>query len=194
MSTNPKTLALASALLGVTVLGSACSAGKDAVAAPKISPEAANAKDLQAVKAATAKYASLEQAKADGYTGAGEPCVTSPGGGAPPGAMGFHYINPPLLGSDEIDPLRPEILLYAPGAGGKLRLVGVEYWKADADKSLATKDDMPTLFGEAFGDPMPGHSPTMPVHYDLHVWLHADNPAGMFAPFNPAISCPPAAS
>jgi hypothetical protein len=29
----------------------------------------------------------------------------------------------------------------------------------------------------------------MPVHYDLHVWLYADNPSGLFAPFNPSLSC-----
>jgi len=29
----------------------------------------------------------------------------------------------------------------------------------------------------------------MPVHYDLHVWFWHDNPSGLFAPFNPALSC-----
>ena len=26
-------------------------------------------------------------------------------------------------------------------------------------------------------------------HYDLHVWLYRDNPSGMFAQFNPNVSC-----
>jgi hypothetical protein len=26
-------------------------------------------------------------------------------------------------------------------------------------------------------------------HYDLHVWLYRDNPAGVFAQFNPDVSC-----
>ena len=26
-------------------------------------------------------------------------------------------------------------------------------------------------------------------HYDRHVWLYRDNPNGIFAPFNPAVSC-----
>jgi hypothetical protein len=34
------------------------------------------------------------------------------------------------------------------------------------------------------------HNPTMPERYDPHVWLWADNPAGMFARFHPAVSCP----
>ena len=36
---------------------------------------------------------------------------------------------------------------------------------------------------------MPGHNPQMPWHYDLHVWFWEDNPDGLFAPFNPALSC-----
>jgi len=36
---------------------------------------------------------------------------------------------------------------------------------------------------------MPGHHPGMPVHYDLHVWLWQDNPMGMFALFNPTVTC-----
>jgi len=27
-------------------------------------------------------------------------------------------------------------------------------------------------------------------HYDLHVWLWKNNPAGTFSPTNPAVSCP----
>jgi hypothetical protein len=38
---------------------------------------------------------------------------------------------------------------------------------------------------------MPGHNPTMPVHYDVHVWLFQENPSGFFAPFNPNLSCTP---
>ena len=26
-------------------------------------------------------------------------------------------------------------------------------------------------------------------HYDRHVWVHRDNPNGVFAPFNPAVTC-----
>ena len=26
-------------------------------------------------------------------------------------------------------------------------------------------------------------------HYDLHVWLHRENPRGVFAPFNPNATC-----
>jgi hypothetical protein len=62
--------------------------------------------------------------------------------------------------------------------------------RVDADGSLATDDDRPSIFGQPFDGPMPGHNPAMPVHYDLHVWLSADNPSGLFAQFNPSLSCP----
>jgi hypothetical protein len=136
------------------------------------------------VRAAVAGYHSFEQAARDGYTVAGEPCISSP-----LGTMGIHAINPGLMDDNVIDPLQPEILLYLRAANGSLKLIGVEYWKADADGNLATDDDRPSVFGQPVDGPMPGHNPLMPVHYDLHVWLSAFNPSGLFAPFNPAISC-----
>lgn len=142
--------------------------------------------ELQAVKAATARYHSFAQAQADGYTIAGEPCVAAPG----LGAMGIHAVNPALIADPAINPTQPEILLYLPKANGQLELIGVEYFKVDADQNLATDADRPSVFGQPFDGPMPGHTPTMPIHYDLHVWFWADNPAGMFAPFNPSLSCP----
>lgn len=142
--------------------------------------------ELQAVKAATARYHSFHQAQAAGYTITGESCVAVPG----LGAMGIHAVNTGLIADPAINPTQPEILLYLPKANGRLKLIGVEYFKVDADQDLTTDGDRPSLFGQPFDGPMPGHNPTMPIHYDLHVWLWADNPAGLFAPFNPNLSCP----
>lgn len=142
-------------------------------------------RELQEVRAATARYHSFEQAQRDGYTiRAGEPCVASP-----LGTMGVHAANAALMADDAIDPLRPELLIYLPNKDGSLKLIAVEYWKADADQNLATNDDRPSLFGQQFDGPMPGHNPTMPAHYDLHVWLWAENPSGLFAMFNPTVAC-----
>jgi hypothetical protein len=140
--------------------------------------------ELAKVRAATAKYHSFARAEADGYTVENEPCVASPFG-----TMGIHAVNPALLADDTIDPLRPEILLYVPGPNGELRLVGVEYWKVDADQNLATDSDRPSVFGVPFDGPMEGHSPVMPRHYDLHAWIWHHNPGGMFAQWNTKISC-----
>jgi hypothetical protein len=163
----------------VAILGAAVVA----VAAVAKAESSVNA-DLAKVRAATAKYHSLERALADGYSIEHEPCVSSPFG-----TMGVHAVNGALIGDPSIDPLRPEVLLYAPGPNGQLRLVGVEYMKADADQNLATDGDRPSVFGVPFDGPMPGHSPVMPIHYDLHVWIWHHNSGGMFSMWNPKVSC-----
>jgi len=170
-------------LLTALALGALAVAGFAAVV-PALAGDGPLPADAQAVRAAVAKYHSFEQAERDGYSVVGEPCVASPAG-----TMGFHAFNPSLAADDAIDPLRPEVLLYAPKANGQLELVGIEYWKRDADQSLATAGDRPSVLGRSFDGPMPGHSPVMPIHYDLHVWVAEVNPSGLFAPFNPAVSC-----
>jgi len=132
----------------------------------------------------TARYHDESRARRDGYVPTGE-CAALPG----EGAMGIHYINPQFAGDTHVDPLKPELLLYEPGRGGHLRLVGVEWFVADADQDPATDDDRPSILGHAFDGPMPGHEPGMPVHYDLHAWVWRDNPRGVFAPWNPKVHC-----
>src|SRR5262249_60778860 len=43
------------------------------------------------------------------------------------GAMGLHYVNLPLVADGELDPTRPEIVIYEPTPGGGLRLVGADF-------------------------------------------------------------------
>jgi len=89
-----------------------------------------------------------------------------------------------------IDSLRPELLLYVPKENGKLRFVGVEYMRRAADQTPPIdSSDKPSLFGVPFDGPMPEHAPGMGWHYDLHVWIAEANPSGVFAAFNPALSC-----
>lgn len=172
---------IARALIATCVL----TATVTVAAAVALAGDGALPPQLQGVRAAVARYHSFEQALKDGYTlRAGEPCVRSP-----LGTMGYHVANAALMADDAIDPLRPELLLDIANENGSLKLVGVEYWKRDADGSLATADDRPSLFGQSFDGPMPGHNPTMPVHYDLHAWVAEENPSGVFAMFNPAIAC-----
>ncbi len=136
------------------------------------------------VRQATAKYHNVDRALQDGYVRVSD-CVEVPG----VGAMGYHYLNRALAKDPAIDPRKPEQLLYAPKPGGGLRLVGVEYFKVDADQDSSTDDDRPTVAGIPLEGPMPGHGPGMPVHYDLHVWLWKHNPNGTFAQFNPNVNC-----
>ena len=139
-------------------------------------------KHLADVKRVTDRYETVAAATAAGYV-QGSPCEASPQGG-----MGFHYVNPAAMQDPRIDPLKPEALLYEQRTGG-LQLVGVEYVKVDGDQNLATDGDRPTAFGRAFDGPMAGHAPGMPNHYDLHVWLQKRNPSGIFAQWNPDVSC-----
>lgn len=160
---------------------------------------ASSSEGLDAAKAASARYHSVEQALAAGYV-QGSPCEQLPG----MGGMGHHYVNPALLADPAIDPVRPEVLLYAPKASGKLELVGIEYfaaalantpdgprpWFGQTPPPLGFFTPAPSIFGRTFDGPMPGHNPQMPWHYDLHVWLWQGNPSGVFEPWNPEVSCP----
>jgi hypothetical protein len=136
---------------------------------------------LAVVRQVTAKYHDVAVAVADGYVPA-SPCTVGP-----TGVMGIHYLNP-ARAAGPVDLRTPAMLLYVPGEDG-LELAGVEYFKADADQDLDTDGDRPSLLGQQFDGPMPGHGGGMPVHYDLHVWTWQYNPDGMFAEFNPRLSC-----
>jgi hypothetical protein len=139
---------------------------------------------LARATAATARFQDVNAALAAGYVKASE-CVAEPG----LGGMGFHYLNPAYAADQIIDPAKPELLVYAPRPNGKLRLVAVEWFRADADQNLLTYDDRPSLAGIPFNGPMLGHSPGMPIHYDLHAWIWKHNPAGTFAQYNPKVGC-----
>jgi hypothetical protein len=141
--------------------------------------------DLRRARDATRKFRNVAVARAAGYAASGE-CAQDP----KYGGMGVHYTNPDLVADGKLDVTKPEVLVYQPMPGGKLRLGAVEYFQADADGDLATDPDRPYLFGLPFDGPMLGHEPGMPIHFDLHVWLYRHNPAGLFAAWNPRVHCP----
>lgn len=158
--------------------------------------------DLQAVRGATA-YASVAAANAAGYTvwspdptAAGSTCATDAAG-----KMGYHLVNVPLRGSAAdpangdavIDQNKPEMLLYEKRADGSLRQVGVEYivFKAAWERVNGANAAPPKVFGEPLllsSHSFVANGPSIP-HYELHVWLHHENPSGMFAAWHPGISC-----
>jgi len=145
--------------------------------------------ELALARRSTTRYQDVSVALREGYV-ADAVCVASPAG-----AMGIHYLNPSRMDTT-LTPREPEILLYA-REGQQVRLVGVEYFKAVLENGQpyfglnppANPGPTPQMFGQAFQGPMPGHNPSMPWHWDLHVWIWQDNPAGTFAQFNPALSC-----
>src|SRR5581483_10517262 len=122
---------------------------------------------LLAARQGTEKYRDVHQAIRDGYHRA-SPCVMLPDG---KGVMGVHYLNDAYAKDPSIRAAKPELLLYLPQPDGSLKLVAVEYWRADADQDLTTDPDRPILARIPFDGPMEGHDPAMPRHYDLHVWI-----------------------
>jgi hypothetical protein len=188
-----RTLAGAGALSATLALLVACQddpatlTGPDAAHtahAPRADVPAAAAAnlDLAALRKATARYHRVDVALADGFL-ADDHCVA-----APPGGMGFHYVNPGHMDL-EIDAARPEALLYEPMDNGKLRLVGAEFL-VHGDGWDAQNASPPSFAGVAFDPPMDRSAAAPPgPFYTLHVWLWKDNPSGMFAPFNPRVSC-----
>lgn len=145
---------------------------------------AAANQDLAALRKATARYHNVEAALEDGFMEEAI-CVA-----APPGGMGMHYVNPARAMDLEIDPAVPEALLYEPTAGGGVRLVGAEFL-VHGDGWDAANASPPSFAGVEFNPPS-DRSATAPPgpFYTLHVWIWKDNPSGMFAPFNPRVSCP----
>jgi hypothetical protein len=144
-------------------------------------PEPTLPPDLQEVREALRKYQDPVVAIRDGFLST-LGCVAYADG-----AMGIHFLNAANI-SPVPDPFRPMLLVYEPAEAGRLRLVAAEWFVP-----LATGiTERPTLFGQPFNGPMAGHEPLMPTelhHYDLHVWLWKENPAGLFAVTNPNVGC-----
>lgn len=143
-------------------------------------------RDLAALRRATTKYHDVNAALADGFI-ATPHCVAHP----ELGGMGVHYVNPARIMDPAINLLEPEVLLYVE-SGGRMKLIGVEYMLAIGPPDAPVPDPAPPapiLFGREFDGPMPPPEEGMPPHYALHAWVWQANPAGIFAPFNPNVSC-----
>jgi hypothetical protein len=171
---------IAAALLAAPSIASA------QAAAPTLPPE------LVSVRAGLDKYQDPMVAVADGYLSTIS-CIEFPKAFSEgplqiaAGGMGVHLLNMSTIGPT-LDPAKPQVLIYEP-KGDKLVLVAAE-WFMPLQVAGSTH---PTIFGQAMNGPMEGHPPIMPPelhHYDLHVWLWKNNPAGVFSPTNPAVSCP----
>jgi hypothetical protein len=159
-------------------------------ALPTVSALATSPSELDAARAATARFNSLHQATRAGYglLPEGTPlheCIMALDGS---GGMGFHFVNGALLDTT-VDATAPEVLVYAPDKEGRLKLVALEYVVFQAPWFEAGNIGTPTLFGQAFhavGEP---NRYEIPAFFALHVWLWDENAAGMFEDFNPNVSC-----
>ena len=131
-------------------------------------------KAIAQVRAATAAFHDTTTSQAAGYNvqfPAG--CAELPG----TGGQGFHWINNELV-DDKVELLKPELVMYEPKPGGGRQLVGVDYVVP-----LSLSATPPTLLGVPFA-PLP----SLGV-WALHIWAWRPNPDGMFAMWNPTVSC-----
>lgn len=139
-----------------------------------LSPSVEN--DIARLRAATAPFRSLDSAVAAGYERTVSKCISYP----KVGGMGYHHENAALLdGKLEVE--RPEILVYRRTPSGGYELTGVEY---EVPYAVAPRDSAPPTI---MGQPLK-HFDAIKMWY-LHAWPWLENPSGMFADWNPKVSC-----
>jgi len=137
---------------------------------------ASTASQVAELRRLLAPYHTVSRAVAAGWDTDITGCLELPG----VGGMGHHYANLGYLGDGQIAWDAPELLVFAPSPNARdgLRLVAVEYIVFKAEMPSA-----PSLYGETF------HSNDAAAAWALHVWIGDHNPDGLFADWNPTISC-----
>ena len=150
-----------------------------------------NRRDLVRLQIATARFHSIGLAERAGYQLGYIPpflldgCITHPTDPTQ-GAMGFHWFHHDKIHDIEVDPLRPEAMVYAPRGEGKLRLAAVEWvvpkglWEAEHGVGAAP----PTVLGHEMHILNPALG-----WYVAHAWVWKFNPSGVFADWNPNVDC-----
>jgi len=143
------------------------------------------ASELAAVRRATAKYHDVSAAVAAGYQlgyrGIVTGCVANPTAGA----MGYHYFNWAKMDDPAIVEADPEVLVYHTADDGTLVLGAVEWVVPKPLWEQAGNSEPPVVFGQ----PLHVINPVL-NWYLAHAWIWKENPAGMFADWNPDVSCP----
>lgn len=132
---------------------------------------------LAEARAATARFQDFDTALNEGWSLQVTGCVVNP----PEGGMGIHFGNLEVYLDGLVDETAPEVLLYEPLPNGKMKLVAAEYivpyflWPRESEA--------PRLFGREM-KPVDAME-----EWQLHVWLWKHNPSGMFADWNPKVTC-----
>jgi len=130
--------------------------------------------DLITLKNLTKPYQNFDAGKAAGYDAPFmNACFASDSG-----AMGIHWGNSAIDLTATPSVSKPPFLMYEPQQDGTMKLVGVEYVKAAPET-----DPAPELFDQQFT-----FNAGLGV-WALHVWAWKDNPSGLYANWNPAVTC-----
>lgn len=185
-------------------------AGSPAQASNAGATQADMARELAKIRQATQRFRDINVALSEGYViPPPAACVSAHAEGEPRqlGAMGVHVIRPDLLGITSVSPRvngvgtntdfsRPSVLVYEPQPDGRYELVAVENLIFAQAWHAAGHTARPSFHGNEYyhvidnpatpADEAHGFTP----HYELHIWLYRENPAGMFMPFNTRVSCP----
>ncbi|MGH7447662.1 MAG: hypothetical protein ACREK1_03350 [Longimicrobiales bacterium] len=130
---------------------------------------------LAGLKQATARFHDIAAAVEAGWSAQITECMELPG----TGGMGYHYGNVGLIDA-VAEEFAPELLVYEPQKNGRKRLVAVEYI---IPFDAWTETAAPSLHGVDF------HRNEVFGLWVLHAWVWKHNPAGIFADWNPNVSC-----
>jgi hypothetical protein len=140
---------------------------------------------VQAVRDATERFKDVAVAENEEYQllfG----CVTDDD----KGAMGLHWVNLPLVfDGGELDPTRPEIVLYEPLPSGRLRITGADFLVIAKDWDDAHPGNPPQLMGQLFHRFESPNRFGLPAFYTLHVWAWKESPSGTFVNWHDNVSC-----
>ena len=139
---------------------------------------------VQIVRQATERFRDVGVADAEEYKllfG----CVS----GSDWGAMGLHYVNMALVMDGELDPTRPEIILYEALPNGRLKLTGADYLVLADAWEAKHPGTTPELMGQLLHYFESPNRFGLPPFYTLHVWAWKDNPSGTFVNWHPKVSC-----
>jgi hypothetical protein len=165
-------------------------AGEDAAVHDHAAHNAALQDELARVRRVTARFHDLDAALEAGYelgwvNGSGNRIITGCVAHPTAGAMGYHYFNKELMDDLAVDVLKPEVLVYASGPNGQRKLVAVEWVARGPNSNPPGVSEPPSVLGMQMHILVPAVG-----FYLMHAWVWKPNPAGMFADFNPEVTCP----
>ena len=147
--------------------------------------------ELAQVRAATARFHRVEEAVAAGYELGGS---TAPGCGSSPASRtrrrgdGVPLLQRRPDGRQRRQGPGARGAGLRPAADGGLKLVAVEWVARSAQSNPPGVSQAPSVLGMDMHILVP---PPGPAFYLTHAWVWADNPAGMFADWNPEVTASP---
>jgi hypothetical protein len=187
----PLVLGLAGlAVVAMVVIPTVAFAGGDEAEHDMAVHGAALHDELAQVRRVTARFHDLDAALEAGYelgwvNGSGARIIAGCVAHPTAGAMGYHYFNKQLMDDLAVDVLKPEVLVYESAPNGDRKLVAVEWVARGPNSNPPGVSEAPSVLGMHMHILVPAVG-----FYIMHAWVWKPNAAGMFADWNPEVSCP----